>query len=175
MFQWIAFLLGSIILGTGQPSHTVQNVVVQVMPAAGRMSSDFGFRHHPIRGGTIFHDGVDIANVRSTPIEATGAGRVIRVEYGRGYGLIIEIDHGHGWTTRYAHLSAADVKVGDDVGTGAVIGKMGASGAATGNHLHFEVRRYSFSVNPMPYLAAVTQMLAQNENTQCSAQSVRIR
>lgn len=165
MFQWVAFLLGSMILGIGQSPHPIQNVAVQVMPAEGRMSSDFGFRQHPIRGGTIFHDGVDIANVRSTPIEATGAGRVVKVEYERGYGLLIEIDHGHGWHTRYAHLSASEVNVGDEVGTGAIIGRMGASGSATGNHLHFEVRRYSFAVNPTPYLAAVTQMLAQNDNT----------
>lgn len=170
MFHWVAFLLGSMSLGMGHlitvvdsaVPKPIQNVVVQTMPAAGRMTSDFGFRHHPIRGGTIFHDGVDIANVRSTPIEATGAGRVTRVEYSRGYGLTIEIDHGQGWTTRYAHLSSADVKVGDTVGAGALIGKMGSSGSATGNHLHFEVRHYSFAVNPTPYLTAVIPAFAAN-------------
>lgn len=170
MFQWVVFLLGSMTLGMGNLitvvdssiPQTIHNVAVQVMPAEGRLSSDFGFRVHPINRGTIFHNGVDIANVRSTPIDAAGAGRVTRVEYGRGYGLTIEIDHGHGWTTRYAHLSAADVKVGDSVGAGTPIGKMGASGSATGNHLHFEVRRYSFAVNPTPYLSAVIPAFAAN-------------
>ncbi len=172
MFQLMALLMGSMTLGMGHlvtavdasVQSTVENVAVQVMPAEGRFSSDFGFRHHPIHGGTIFHEGVDIANVRSTPIEASGAGRVVKVEYERGYGLLIEIDHGHGWTTRYAHLSAADVKVGDSVGVGSPIGKMGASGSATGNHLHFEVRRYSFAVNPTPYLTAVAPAFALNSH-----------
>lgn len=172
MFQLITLLMGSMTLGLGHwvtavdasVKSTVESAVIQVMPAEGRLSSDFGFRHHPIHGGTIFHDGVDIANVRSTPIEATGSGRVTRVERGRGYGLLIEIDHGHGWTTRYAHLSAADVKVGDAVGAGTPIGKMGASGSATGNHLHFEVRHYNFAVNPAPFLTAAAPAYALNNH-----------
>lgn len=167
MNQIFAFLLGSLSLGMGNlvtsvESHIPQNAAVQVLPAEGRLSSDFGFRRHPIHKGNCLHTGIDIANERGTLISATGAGRVLRVERDRGYGLLVEIDHGHGWTTRYAHLSDTDVKVGDVVGVGAAVGKMGASGAATGNHLHFEVRRYSFAVNPMPYLSAVVPAIADN-------------
>lgn len=171
MFHLIAILMGSMTLGLGHWVITldasvkskVENSAVQVMPTEGRISSEYGFRQRPCRGASHFHEGVDIANMRSTPIEASGAGRVIKVERERGYGLLIEIDHGHSWSTRYAHLSEADVKVGDVVGAGTPIGKMGESGTATGNHLHFELRHYSFAVNPEPYLSAVMPAYASNK------------
>lgn len=166
MLKLVAVLMGSLSLGMGQwlegAGPGLQNVAVQGVPAEGRMSSEYGFRRHPIRGCHHFHWGVDIKNAHATPITATGAGRVVRVERNRGYGLIIEIEHGHGWTTRYAHLSAADVSVGDYVGQGAIVGRMGASGAATGTHLHFELRRYGFAVNPALYLQSAPVIAAND-------------
>lgn len=106
------------------------------------------------------HEGVDIANARGTTVDATARGRVLQVGRDRGYGLMVEIDHGHGWTSRYAHLSRATVVAGDVVGAGTMIGKMGRSGAATGVHLHYELRRYGVAVDPQPLLQAVTAQFA---------------
>lgn len=161
----IAVILGTITIGMGQLMSvdlTSRSTAVQQLPADGRMSSDFGFRRRPCRGGSHYHPGVDIANVRATPIEATGAGTIVSVSRDRGYGLMVEIDHGRGWTTRYAHLSGVDVKEGDQVRAGDLVGKMGRTGRATGTHLHYELRRYGLAVNPAPYLAAAQSMVAIN-------------
>lgn len=165
MLKIIAVLLGTITIGMGQLMSvdlTSQSLAVQQSPAEGRMSSDFGFRRRPCRGGSHYHPGLDIANVRATPIEATGAGMVVDVSRDRGYGLMVEIDHGRGWTTRYAHLSKVDVKEGDQLRAGDLVGEMGRSGRATGVHLHYELRRYGLAVDPAPYLAAAQSLLAYN-------------
>lgn len=152
----VAMTMGQMIV-VEKPS---QNAVVQVMPAAGEITSEFGFRKHPIRRGHCLHAGIDIANVHATDVVATGSGYVVRVERERGYGLVVEIDHGHGWTTRYAHLSASKVKAGDHVRAGMLVGAMGASGSATGVHLHYELRRYSVAVNPLTHLTDTVAVVA---------------
>jgi len=167
MIQLLAIIMTGLSMGMGHsawniPSST-QNTAVQVMPTEGRFTSDFGFRKHPIRGGHCMHAGVDIANEKGTDIEASGAGTVVSVERERGYGLMVVIDHGHGWTTRYAHLSEALVKEGDKVAAGTLIAKMGSTGSSTGSHLHFEVRHYTFAVNPMPYLTMARAAYAVNQ------------
>lgn len=165
MMKLIAVILGTITIGMGQLMSvdlTSHSTAVQQLPAEGRLSSDFGIRRRPCRGGSHYHPGVDIANVRTTPIESTGVGIVTNVSRDRGYGLMVEIDHGRGWTTRYAHLSESTVKEGDAVRAGDLIGKMGRSGRATGTHLHYELRRYGLAVDPAPYLAASQSMLAYN-------------
>lgn len=98
-----------------------------------------------------FHEGIDLANRSGTEIRSTANGWVLRVGRERGYGLIIEIDHGRGWTTIYAHLSRAAVSIGNYVTSGTPIGAMGRSGATTGSHLHYELRRYGIAVNPVPH------------------------
>lgn len=136
------------------------NGIVEALPTTGEITSGFGLRRHPIYRRGHVHEGVDIANVRDTPVGATARGRVLQAGRGRGYGLMVEIDHGHGWTSRYAHLSCATVTVGAVVGAGTIIGRMGRSGVTTGVHLHYELRRYGVAVDPQPLLKAVTAQYA---------------
>ncbi len=114
--------------------------------------SGFGYRIHPIHGVKKFHKGIDFTAPKGTDIIASGDGKVRRVENKkRGYGKNIIIDHGYGYTTLYGHLSQTDVKVGDKVTRGQVIGKVGTTGTSTAPHLHYEVRINGKAVNPIDY------------------------
>jgi hypothetical protein len=126
-------------------------------PLTGRLSSPFGPRTDPVRGGPGFHGGQDIAASCRTPIHAAKGGVV--TESGRvgSYGNLIVIDHGGGVSTAYAHIidNGLLVSSGDRVSTGAQIGKVGSTGNSTGCHLHFEVRLNGVRVNPTEYLVSV--------------------
>lgn len=113
-----------------------------------RLSSGFGMRTHPILGFSRLHRGVDFAAPIGTPVLASAAGRVVRAGWGGGYGNTIDIDHGRGIITRYAHLSRMDVRVGQQVGQGQRIGAVGSTGLSTGPHLHYEVIRDGMPVDP---------------------------
>lgn len=119
-----------------------------------RMSSGFGMRSHPVRGGRRMHKGVDLAAPTGTPVYATANGIVGLARWGRGYGLYIKIDHGAELETRYAHLSRLAVAAGDRVEKGEVIGYVGSTGWSTGPHLHYEVRVDGVAVNPIHYMLA---------------------
>lgn len=113
----------------------------------GRLSSGFGKRH---RG---MHEGIDIAANRGTPIIAARSGHVIYSGNKiRGYGNLVIIRHADSYSTVYAHLSKMKVKKGQFVARGQVIGSVGRTGRATGNHLHFEIRNHRVAVNPLFYL-----------------------
>ena len=116
------------------------------------MSSGFGYRSDPFTGAGAMHAGLDFKGPVGTPILAAAPGRVARVGWQGGYGQTIEIDHGQGIMTRYAHLSGYDSKVGDVVTAGEQIGRMGSTGRSTGSHLHFEVRINGVAVNPRRFL-----------------------
>ena len=119
---------------------------------SGRISSRFArARRHPILGIWRSHDGMDIGAPHGTPIRAPAAGRVMRVERQLGYGLVVEVSHGSGVRTRYAHLSAARVTVGQRVTGGAIIAAVGSSGLSTGPHLHYEVIVRGTRVDPARY------------------------
>jgi len=120
---------------------------------AHRVTSGFGRRRDPFRGRIAFHRGIDLAAGRGTPIYAPAAGEVIRVGRRGGYGNVVEIDHGNGVVTRYAHLHAYFVQRGDDVAPGERIGTMGRSGRTTGVHLHYEVLVDDRHVDPARLLA----------------------
>lgn len=126
------------------------------MPVAGnfRHTSGFGYRRDPFNGGRRLHSGTDFAGSRGTAIVAGGDGRVIFSGRQSGYGLMVEIDHGFGFTTRYAHLSRIRVQDGERVSRGERIGDMGSTGRSTGTHLHYEVRRNGTPVNPMTFITA---------------------
>ncbi|SET16065.1 peptidoglycan DD-metalloendopeptidase family protein [Anaerobranca gottschalkii] len=124
-----------------------------VQYGVGVITSHFGNRVHPITGRPDFHTGVDIAHSAGTPIYAAAGGRVVTSEYRGGYGNLVIIDHGNGYTTYYAHLQSMSVKVGDRVNQGQIIGRMGRTGSATGVHLHFEIRRNGTALNPMNFFA----------------------
>ena len=121
----------------------------------GWVSSTFGSRSDPFNGHTVHHDGVDIAADMGSPIAAMGAGMVSYAGQRDGYGLAVEINHGRGITTRYAHASAILVHVGDRIEKGQAIARVGSSGRSTGPHLHFEVLRDGRAVNPQSYLRSV--------------------
>ena len=124
--------------------------VVRPLPSA--VGSRYGSRLHPIHGDVRMHHGVDLGAATGSPIRAFAAGTVVFSGPRGGYGNLIEIDHGNGITTRYAHQSANDVRPGQVVAAGDVIGRVGATGTATGPHLHFEIRRDGASIDPAPYL-----------------------
>jgi murein DD-endopeptidase MepM/ murein hydrolase activator NlpD len=121
-------------------------------PVAGRLISGFGMRRHPIFGGTRMHTGVDLAAPSGTPIIAADGGEVLQASYSGGYGNSILIYHGGGFATFYAHMSGFAVGQGQMVKRGQVIGYVGATGWATGPHLHFEVRINGAARNPLGYL-----------------------
>jgi murein DD-endopeptidase MepM/ murein hydrolase activator NlpD len=117
-----------------------------------RLVSGYGMRMHPIYKTMRMHTGVDFTAPTGTPIYAPGNGRVTTVERSRyGYGMVIVIDHGYGYETLYSHLSQFNVRVGQRVKRGEVIGFVGNSGISTAPHLHYEVIRNGSKVNPINY------------------------
>jgi murein DD-endopeptidase MepM/ murein hydrolase activator NlpD len=123
-------------------------------PVQGYVTSSFGQRIDPFNGEGAFHTGIDIHADFGTPVVAPADGSVTMVGLLGGYGRCIEIDHGHGITTLYGHLSGFAVSEGQVVRRGQVIGYVGSSGRATAAHLHYEVRIGNTPVNPYKYLRA---------------------
>lgn len=122
-------------------------------PSSYRLSSPFGYRSDPLLGFTKRHTGMDFACPPGNPIYATGDGVVILAKYDRsGYGRHVEVDHGFGYVTRYAHMSRMDVEVGQAVKRGDCLGLSGRSGRITGPHLHYEVIYRKNYVNPYWYM-----------------------
>lgn len=121
-------------------------------PVRGVLASPFGNRIHPILKRKILHAGIDIAASNGTAVKTAAPGEVIYNGWLRGYGRVVVVDHGHGFSTLYAHLSASLVQEGQIVRAGAVIARVGKTGNVTGYHLHFEVRQYGTPVNPIKYL-----------------------
>lgn len=117
----------------------------------GRVSSGWGNR--TLLGSTRHHSGLDLAAPAGTSIYATGPGIVTKSGWGTGYGQYVEIDHGNGYVTRYAHASRLLVKAGEHVVAGDHIANVGCTGRCTGPHLHFEVVKDGQRKNPSPYLA----------------------
>ena len=118
----------------------------------GWVSSGFGPRSDPFTGRTAYHEGVDIASRFGSSIKSMGGGIVSYAGDKDGYGMTVEINHGNGYTTRYAHCKAVLVRVGDRVAKGQGVALVGTTGRSTGPHLHFEVLRDGQSVNPSSYL-----------------------
>lgn len=122
-------------------------------PVAGAyISSGFGWRKDPFNRRTKFHKGVDFAAKAGTPIVAVLDGTVLRATYMRGYGYTVDIDHGDGLMTRYAHNRKNLVKTGDSVKRGDIIAELGSTGRSTGPHLHFEVRLQNEVTDPLVFL-----------------------
>jgi hypothetical protein len=128
----------------------IWQVTPSIWPTSGRISSKYGYRN--LGENREFHHGVDIQNERGTPVTATADGKVTLAQRSGGYGLLIVIDHGNGFQTRYGHLHKMLVKKGDEVKKGEIIGRMGATGKTTGTHLHYEVRMLSKSIDPLKYM-----------------------
>ncbi|WP_330926275.1 M23 family metallopeptidase [Candidatus Sororendozoicomonas aggregata] len=118
----------------------------------GWLSSRFGRRTDPFTGKPAWHNGVDFAGKRGTPILAMAAGVVTVASDRAGYGMLVEVNHGNGYVTRYAHNASVNVKVGEVVKRGQTIAAMGSSGRSTGNHVHIEVLRHGKQVDPSTYI-----------------------
>jgi murein DD-endopeptidase MepM/ murein hydrolase activator NlpD len=133
--------------------HARFNATPSISPTAGYISSAFSAaRWHPILERPRPHTGIDIVAVHGTPVVASARGRVDAVGFRSAYGLTVEIDHGYGVVTRYAHLSRTRVRVGETVERGQQIGRVGQSGLAIGPHLHYEVLVNGQPANPRRYI-----------------------
>ena len=136
--------------------------VPQFAPARRDMiSSGFGYRRDPFNRRAAMHKGLDFRGATGTPIYAAAKGRVTFVGWKGGYGKTVEITHGNGLMTRYAHMSRFDAKVGDRVAPGETIGAIGSTGRSTGPHLHFEVRINGRAVNPRTFLETAPHVLEE--------------
>lgn len=136
--------------------------VPQVRPATyAAMTSGFGYRRDPFTGGAAMHAGLDFAGPAGAPIYAAAKGRVSFVGQKAGYGKVVEISHGNGLVTRYAHMSRFAAKVGETVAAGATIGAIGSTGRSTGPHLHFEVRNNGRAMNPRLFLERAPDVLKE--------------
>jgi murein DD-endopeptidase MepM/ murein hydrolase activator NlpD len=119
-----------------------------------RETSGYGLRSDPFTRRPAFHAGMDMAAFYSAPIVAAGPGVVTYAGPRSGYGRLVEVDHGYGFKTRYGHLSKVEVKKGDEVTLGDLVGKMGSTGRSTGPHLHYEVWFRGKTYNPVQFLRA---------------------
>ena len=136
--------------------------VPQVSPAGDpRISSNFGYRRDPFNGRAAMHRGIDFKGPYGSPIYAAAMGKVTFAGRKSGYGKTVEITHGNGLMTRYAHLSRITTKVGDRVEAGDTIGGLGSTGRSTGPHLHFEVHNNGKAVNPRPFLETAPDVLKE--------------
>lgn len=123
-----------------------------IWPVRGWVTSDFGVRLDPFTSARIRHSGIDIAAAPGTPVVAPADGTVVYASSAGGYGNVIVLDHGSGIKTRYAHLSAIKVKIGQRVSRGERIGAVGNSGRSTGPHLHYEVRVNGVPESPRKFI-----------------------
>lgn len=117
-------------------------------------TSGFGVRSDPFLGRPAFHSGLDFRAATGDPVRATANGKVSMAGWSGGYGRMVEVDHGNGLATRYGHLSEINVKVGETVKIGQVIGEVGSTGRSTGPHLHYETRIDGEAVDPQKFLRA---------------------
>ena len=144
-------------LGVLESMLTISHAKKQLLPtqlpvSTGWYSSNFGWRIDPFTGWNAFHEGMDFMAAEGTPITSAAGGVVVYAGLHPQYGNMIEIDHGNGLITRYAHASKLIANVGDVVLRGQKIAEVGSTGRSTGTHLHFEVRQWGAPQNPARFL-----------------------
>jgi murein DD-endopeptidase MepM/ murein hydrolase activator NlpD len=132
--------------------EALANATPSIWPAHGWLTGTFGGRSDPFSGEPAFHQGLDISTDKGQPVYATADGRIESAAYTGEYGNFVVVQHGFGLTTRYGHLSAFAVKPGQSVRRGAVLGYVGATGRATGSHLHYEILANGQLINPLRLL-----------------------
>ena len=123
-----------------------------ITPVHGWIGAHYGWRIHPFTKKRSFHKGIDLGAPYGAPIMAAASGVVTYAGWAGNYGKMIEIDHGNGFRTRYAHCSKIYVRIGQKVKQGQIIGRVGKTGRATTKHLHFEVRKNGKPINPLKVL-----------------------
>ncbi|WP_416379130.1 M23 family metallopeptidase [Altererythrobacter sp. H2] len=147
--------------------------IPQVRPAAiAEISSSFGYRRDPFTRGAAMHSGIDFRGPIGAPIYAAADGVVTFVGVKSGYGNTVEISHGNGMMTRYAHMSRFAARTGQKVAAGDQIGGIGNTGRSTGPHLHFEVRINDRAVNPRPFLEMAPNVLEEARRDPASARAL---
>jgi murein DD-endopeptidase MepM/ murein hydrolase activator NlpD len=122
-------------------------------PLTGRITSLFGMRTHPVLGERLHHDGIDISQPTGTPVKPLSSGVVTFAGNNGGYGLMVEVAHADGLTSRYAHLSSISVRAGEEISQEQLIGAVGQTGTSTGPHLHLEILRRDTPVDPLTVLS----------------------
>lgn len=132
------------------------------MESEADFSSNYGYRVDPFTRAPAMHTGVDFRAEHGSPVRATAPGKVVTAEYSGGYGNMVEIEHIGGVSTRYAHLSAIAVSVGQTVAAGAVLGRVGSTGRSTGPHLHYETRINDEPLDPTRFLKAGAKLAAKS-------------
>lgn len=128
------------------------------IPGELETTSGFGIRLDPFIRAPAMHTGVDLRGNVGDPVRATAAGTVTQAGWSGGYGKMVEIDHGNGFSTRYGHLSAIDVEEGQTIRLGQVVGRIGMTGRTTGPHLHYETRVDGEAVDPQKFLRAASRL-----------------
>ncbi|HXH92815.1 MAG TPA: M23 family metallopeptidase [Thermoanaerobaculia bacterium] len=123
-----------------------------IAPVRGILTDGFGGRSDPFTGEAGTHNAIDISSAVGQPVRAPADGIVVKAEWANGYGNVIYISHGYGYSTRYGHLSAYAAKPGQHVKRGDIIAYVGSTGRSTGPHLHYEVRLNNNPVNPLEYI-----------------------
>ncbi|MFN2352970.1 MAG: peptidoglycan DD-metalloendopeptidase family protein [Desulfopila sp.] len=147
-------------------------------PVQGSVSSWFGKRKDPLNQKEAFHEGIDFRGRKGDPILATGNGKVVFVGTNGGYGKVVKIDHGNGYTSSFAHMDSFDVADGDYVERGQRIGKVGNSGRSTGSHLHYELNYRGRPANPYTFMKVADktyQYTTLSEKQECSAKKKILR
>jgi murein DD-endopeptidase MepM/ murein hydrolase activator NlpD len=136
-------------------TRALVNVPVR-KPVVGELdlSSGFGVRLDPFIRAAAMHTGIDFRGETGEPVRVTANGNVTAAGWSGGYGRMVEVDHGNGFVTRYGHLSAIDVKVGQPLKLGQTVGRIGSTGRSTGPHLHYETRVDGEAVDPQKFLRA---------------------
>lgn len=132
-------------------NQKLSNCIPAIKPVKGYITSDFGTRMHPILHRKRMHDGIDLIVNTGTPVHSTGDGYISYVGRRGGYGLTVEVNHGFGYKTVYAHLSKAKVKRGQKISRGDVIAESGNTGLSTGPHLHYEVQHNGKKLDPKQF------------------------
>lgn len=132
--------------------RSILSATPSIWPVKGWITSGFGARASPLTGEPGRHMGVDIANEVDTPIRVTADGIVTYSGWESGYGRLVVVEHGYGYSTRYGHCARIEVKVGEEVKRGQIIAYMGSTGRSTGSHVHYEVRIHGMPVDPEKYL-----------------------
>jgi murein DD-endopeptidase MepM/ murein hydrolase activator NlpD len=145
----------SVVRGFVERRNALAAATPSIWPSRGWLTSTVGPRRDPMTGDEDFHTGLDIAGERGQPVYATASGHVTHAGYQGAYGNMVVIDHGFGLETRYGHLLDCTVKPGSSVTRGDIVGHVGATGRATGYHLHYEVLANGKLLNPL-------QLLTQN-------------
>ena len=132
--------------------NALADATPSLWPAHGWLTSSMGFRRDPMTGAADYHGGLDIAGEKGQPVYATASGTVADAGYRNDYGNLVVIDHGFGLQSKYGHLSKFSVRPGHKVKRGDIIGSVGATGKATGYHLHYEVLANGKLLNPLQLL-----------------------